>query len=125
MGDTIRRGCSCSLAEAHCPVHAIAPWLQSFRHGDLSFKELPAAVATKKLRHFLGRCRLQDPQLYTLHCFRRGAAQDYVDFGRTFQQLLIAGGWNSRECFVYLRPEDLNVNAAAKFIADDYDSDNE
>ena len=122
-GDTIRRSCACSLAPALCPVHVLAPWLDGFRRGEMPFKGISAAGATKKLREYLARCGIEDPGNYSLHSFRRGAAQDYVDFGCTLQQLLIAGGWCSRACFAYLKPEDLNVGAAAKFIIDDSDSD--
>ena len=124
-GDTIRRSCSCSLSEALCPVHTIVPWLREHSRGARPFGKLSAVQATKKLRHYLTICGVDEPSKYTLHCFRRGAAQDYVEFGCTLQELLIAGGWSSRACFVYLRPKDMNVHNVAKFVVDNSDSEDE
>jgi hypothetical protein len=124
-GDTIRRLCACNKAPALCPVHTLGPWLKAFPIGHKPFEGLTAAAATKLLRKYLGECGIENVAVYSLHSFRRGCAQDLCDFGATLQDLLSAGGWNSRACFTYLRPQDMNLKAIAKFIAEDSDSDGE
>jgi hypothetical protein len=124
-GDTIRRCCACHLAPALCPIHTFGPWMQSFKIGASPFQGLTPAKATKLLRTYLAECGVDDPMKYSLHGFRRGAAQDMCDMGCTLQELLVAGGWSSRACFAYLRPEDLDMKAVIKHVVDASDSESE
>jgi hypothetical protein len=49
--------------------------------------------------------------------------EDFVDAGCTLQMLLEAGGWASRACFMYLKPQDLDLKAVVRFVADESDSE--
>jgi hypothetical protein len=124
-GDTIRRVCACHLAPALCPVHTFGPWLQAFAMGASPFEGWTPAKATKILRVYLAECGVGDTSKYSLHAFRRGAAQDMCDMGCTLEELLNAGGWSSRACFAYLRPQDLDMKAVIKHVVDLSDSESE
>ena len=122
-GDTVRRVCSCSKAPALCPVHVLGPWLRSFGVGAMPFQGVTAAAATRRLRRYLEALGVADVGLYSLHAFRRDAANDMKDMGCTLAELLEAGGWTSRACLKYLKPEDLDLHAVIKFVAVESESE--
>ena len=122
-GAIIRRDCACHLARELCPVHTIAPWICSFALGALVFEGISPAVATRRLRKHLDAAGVSDSKCYSLHSFRRGAAQDLVAAKCTLAFLLLAGGWSSRACFEYLQPSELNLKGALNLIMNDSDSD--
>ena len=123
QGDTVRRGCSCYICEALCPIHIIGPWLTKCAVGEAPFGEMSAATATRKLRNDLEACGVQDFVLYSLHSFRRGGAQDMKEMGCSVEDTQRAGGWQSRAYFGYLQPEDVNTSAVVNSMVDDSDSD--
>jgi hypothetical protein len=125
FGDTIRRACGCHLAPALCPVHTFGPWLKASTVGTFPFQGITPAKATRLLREYLEICSISEVKAYSLHAFRRGAAQDMCNMGCTLQELLEAGGWCSRACFAYLQPQDLNLSAVVKHIVDESDSESE
>ena len=125
LGDTIRRVCSCEKSKALCPVHSIGDWLADFKVGEFPFLGISPGMATRRLRADLRDVGVADYNLFSLHSFRRGAAQDMSDMGCTLQELLDAGGWSSRACFAYLRPQDLDLKAVIRFVVDGSDSESE
>jgi hypothetical protein len=122
-GDLVRRVCICDRCRALCPVHVVLPWLAEMEIGEAPFNSLSAAAATRRLRKHLSAIGVTNAADYTLHSFRRGAAQDLVQMGADIETLLAAGGWNSRACCEYVKPSDLNPEAVLNYIIDDSDSD--
>jgi hypothetical protein len=119
----VRRGCSCDLCSELCPIHALGPWLEKCSVGDFPFGVLSPATATRKLRGDLLSLSVADHMSYTLHSFRRGGAQDMKELGCSVEDLQRAGGWNSRACFLYVMPDDLDMLSAVTFMVDESDSD--
>ena len=124
-GDMVRRDCICNKCKALCPVHIVLPWLRSHEVGYAPFRNFSASSATRKLRKHLATIGIDNPNAYSLHCFRRGAAQDLVQMGADIATLLAAGGWNSRACFDYVKPADLHGQAILEYIIDESESDRE
>ena len=123
LGDSVRRACSCHLCRALCPIHVLGPWLSTFEIGGFPFGSLSASTTTRKLRMDLEAIGVTDAILYSLHSFRRGGANDMKELGCSVEDLQRAGGWNSRACFDYIMPEDMDVGGAIAFMVDDSDSD--
>jgi hypothetical protein len=123
LGATIRRLCTCCTHPTTCPTHTLAPWYKTFDVDERPFGNLTAGIAVRKLRRHLAAIGVSDAERYTLHAFRRGAAQDLAAGGCTIVQLLRAGGWRSKACFQYLDQADLNMIAAAAYMANESDSD--
>jgi hypothetical protein len=97
--------------------------LQTFHIGLKVFSGLSAAAATRMLRRHLTELGVEGAKIYSLHSFRRGAAQDAMEAGCTLEFLLTAGGWSSRACFTYIKSRDLCNRAAMEFIVDNSDSE--
>ena len=122
-GASLRRMCTCKTHSLVCPIHALSPWIKSHKVGDRLFPGLTPAAFNKRLRMHLDLCEIAESKLYSSHAFRRGAAQDLSLGGCSLRVLLVAGGWHSRACFLYLKHEDLNMASVAAFLANESDSD--
>jgi hypothetical protein len=122
-GDIVRRDCSCHLVKQLCPVHVVVPMLMAYGSGCRIFEGFTPAAATRMLRKHLVALKVVGAMTYTLHSFRRGAAQDVMEAGCSMKFLLAAGGWSSRACFIYIKSRDLCDRSAMEYLVDNSDSD--
>jgi hypothetical protein len=71
---------------------------------------------TEKLRQLLGLLKVLNPELYTTHCFRRGAARSILKLKLDPSLLKAAGLWSSNEWSKYISPNEQGRNVLAKLI---------
>ena len=103
-GDTIQRYCCCSASKGvmahipakYCPVHVLWPLIISrARPGDAVFPRNVAQCTFRWLRIALEARSIPNTPKYSLHGFRRGAAQALIENGAGLATLLRAGSWRS------------------------------
>jgi len=72
----LERACNCAANSAICPLHTLQTYISraQIRKGGRFFSLTPERF-TEKLRQLLGLLKVPNPELYTTHCFRRGAAR--------------------------------------------------
>jgi hypothetical protein len=113
-GSVISRACWCKRCEHTCPVCVVGRWLQTVGPGVEIFKHITAHKATEDLRRRLKILKVQSANLYSLHGFRRGHAQDMLVRGKSLCEILRAGEWKSAAFMQYLDASELEAAAVVE-----------
>ena len=111
---TIVRKCWCKRSRATCPVHALGAWLNSRPEGDAPWAGWCATSVRSALRAALRHARVGNADAYGTHSFRRGHAQDIVEFGGRVTDILTAGDWQMPAWMRYLDVEKMERQAVAE-----------
>ena len=111
---TIVRKCWCQRSRITCPVHALGAWFNSQPTGDAPWARWCAASVRSALRSALRHAGIGDADAYGTHAFRRGHAQDIVEFGGRVTDILKAGDWQMPAWMKYLDVEKLERQAVAE-----------
>ena len=111
---TIVRKCWCKRSRATCPVHALGAWLNSRPDGDAPWAGWCATSVRSALRAALRHVAVGDADAYGTHSFRRGHAQDIVEFGGRVTDILKAGDWQMPAWMRYLDIEKMERQAVAE-----------
>ena len=75
------------------------------------FEGIDGGSALKVLRRRLSYLGIQDSELYKLHDFRRGHAQDLLEKGITLKTILLVGEWRSPAFMCYLDMSEVELRA--------------
>ena len=125
-GSTLKRRCCCSSCRTTCPVHVLAPWIESHPAGTPLFQGMDGNSALKVLRRRLATLGIEwGPDDYRLHDFRRGHAQDLFELGATLKTILLAGEWRSPAFMSYLDMSEVECRAAMEIHMVESDEEEE
>ena len=111
---TIVRKCWCQRSRVTCPVHALGAWFNSHPVGDAPWAGWCATSVRSALRSALRHAGVGNADAYGTHAFRRGHAQDIVEFGGRVTDILKAGDWQMPAWMRYLDVEKLERQAVAE-----------
>ena len=78
----------------------------------------------RRVKEVAADAGIPDASRFGTHVFRRGMAQDILDYGGSLAALLKAGGWSSSAYIKYLRssqPHDAAVAQAVIMLTDSED----
>jgi hypothetical protein len=121
---TLTRPCICqSTGESLCPVHLLRQ-LRSLHSGPKVFT-FTTKQFMAEIRDLAASAGHPEASRVGTHAFRRGMAQDILDNGGTLATLLRSGGWTSSAYQEYLRSEQVQDTAVAKFLMVVSESDEE
>ena len=122
---TIVRNCWCQRSRVTCPVHALGTWFNSRPVGDAPWAGWHATGVRSALRTALRHAGVANADAYGTHSFRRGHAQDIVEFGGRVTDILKAGDWQMPAWMRYLDVEKMERQAVAKAHFGESSSDDE
>ena len=91
----IKRQCWCHQCVKTCPVHVLGAALRAIPPGIQPFAGITRDRALRYLRRFLDRIGVDQPDDYGTQDLRRGHNEDLVRAGKTWQEILLAGGWRA------------------------------
>ena len=123
-GSTLSRNCVCTTTgRSLCSVH----WLHRMK--DLRGDEVEVFGVSKhkfarRIKEVAADVGIPEASRFGTHVFRRGMAQDILDYGGSLASLLRAGSWSSSAYLKYLRssqPQDAAVAQAVIMLTDSED----
>ncbi len=111
---TIVRNCWCQRSRATCPVHALGARFNSQSVGEAPWAGWCATGVRNALRSALRHTGVVNADACGTHSFRRGHAQDIVEFGGRVTDILKAGDWQMPAWMRYLDVEKMERQAVAE-----------
>ena len=123
-GSTLSRTCVCAATgRGLCSVH----WLHRMRalRGDqVEVFGVSKHKFARRVKEVAADAGIPEASRFGTHVFRRGMAQDILDYGGSLASLLKAGDWSSSAYLKYLRssqPQDAAVAQAVIMLTDSED----
>ena len=110
-GSLLKRACWCCQCQITCPVHALWPYFEKLKIGEMAFPGIYAGKALRQLRTMLELLGIENASRFRCHDLRRGHAKDLQLRGANLYEILAAGEWRSKAFLEYLSPGDLEMGA--------------
>ena len=123
-GSTLSRNCVCdTTGSSLCSVH----WLhrmKALRGDSVDVFGVTKHKFARRVKEIAADVGIPEASRFGTHAFRRGMAQDILDYGGSLASLLRAGDWSSSAYLKYLRssqPQDAAVAHAVLMLTDSED----
>ena len=123
FGARLERRCSQpnkQCTDLMCPYHLLKGIFQRSNGRGRLFTISPTQLQ-RNLKSDLVAIGVPDAERYTLHGFRRGAAQEMFNRGASLSAILIAGGWRSSAFLVYLQQSKIDCDKLFECLCEEDD----